>query len=1144
NDPSLHKVVGRRADKTEQEMNKWIAELKQVEEKLQELNKKERDWKKLRSLQSQVSQLVQEHHSLCLEEPTLQRAIEKMKSAVADGRSKIANIEPEVTEILIRTIMLEQVVPACERLAHLKEEISEVEVTLNEKMGELTKVTADLEIQCRALESYRAREREVESKRLEIEGEIEPIDQALKLLKRIPAQERELKQLRNEAEWVNSELMRTKGILEGIYKNQKDTESKLSQISASRVGRLINRKEIKNLSQRLRELKAKGQAYERLYSYRKETAAVQTKEGEGRKVVLEGRIEAMRHEATKYLKSIGIKSWSDEELKQRLEESQRSYKKIRSEHKGLQRKRAGIEAAVNDSDHREDELEKLLGDVKQKRHQLDEKIKDCEGSIIALGASTEQSSFENYKRELESMRARSGEVDVLKTLKKQVSRDEEELQRAHERAQRLESDIVSKMKEFSEVNMVATRLASDYRDITNENIDEKLDEVRFEAETIGKRRDQVKGEVDRLEAQLAAVERVCLEEARLIVTTLTLATLRKEMLEQEFDAVYVDEMSMALAPQLYLAIAGAKGQVIICGDHAQLPAIAQEPKKNPANLGLDIFTRLRIGTNAQNKPPLGRDDEDVLIFLGTQYRFPHQIEEIPNRLRLYPRKYQVDHDPIKDQEILSHVKEFKLTRGRPLMIVDTAKGAPEAGKVNNSIFCFYNALVDMAIARKLVTEDNVDPKNIGIITPYRTQAQLLSSLLKEASELKGVTASTVHKFQGDEREIIIFDVPNCKGIGAAGVRQVKKPDVAFPPDSRGRRLNVAVTRAEKAFVLVGNINFLMEHGRHREKGYRDSFYRSLIEVMRTRRPRALERGAVEIVDSEVQAECEAYHRRARYKARLKRKPAAMLIAPQEQRHMEYEGIMHFFNEITFYSALQKDLEGDVNDIVFVSPFLTVNRISWYADALRRVLANGGRVTVVTRTPAGNQHSQYHADGLQELMSLQVGGRGIEILASDHSHAKLVNINDRICYFGSLNPLSHRDKIELICRVEQGGIGKRMLEVVRIQSGQLDVLSEAEIDQEPPLLTPREALGELRLLVGRICGEKGSKPPLILSTAGIEELVEDRPSTADAVMSHSVIAGARLKIYLEDYAEEIAAILARIVESRRNKEEVGSFMRED
>ena len=99
-----------------------------------------------------------------------------------------------------------------------------------------------------------------------------------------------------------------------------------------------------------------------------------------------------------------------------------------------------------------------------------------------------------------------------------------------------------------------------------------------------------------------------------------------------------------------------------------------------------------------------------------------------------------------------------------------------------------------------------DAINIGIITPFRNQKNLLINLLSQKRLISGnpkdrIQASTVHSFQGDERDIIIYSPVLSKGINERTQDWL---------DKSTDLLNVAITRARNALVIFGDTNYCMQ----------------------------------------------------------------------------------------------------------------------------------------------------------------------------------------------------------------------------------------------------------------------------------------------------------------------------------------------
>ena len=80
--------------------------------------------------------------------------------------------------------------------------------------------------------------------------------------------------------------------------------------------------------------------------------------------------------------------------------------------------------------------------------------------------------------------------------------------------------------------------------------------------------------------------------------------------------------------------------------------------------------------------------------------------------------------------------------------------------------------------------------DIGIITPYAGQVRAIRDSVPDRYD--GVEVRTVDGYQGREKEVILF---SC-------VRSNSEGNVGFLSDSR--RLNVALTRARRGLIVVGN----------------------------------------------------------------------------------------------------------------------------------------------------------------------------------------------------------------------------------------------------------------------------------------------------------------------------------------------------
>lgn len=131
----------------------------------------------------------------------------------------------------------------------------------------------------------------------------------------------------------------------------------------------------------------------------------------------------------------------------------------------------------------------------------------------------------------------------------------------------------------------------------------------------------------------------------------------------------------------------------------------------------------------------------------------------------------------------------------------------------NSFWNEPEALRVLSIIKDIIytkSKDPSPPQDIGIVTPYRGQVQLINQLIANDVDLTlalqksatTVEVKTVDGYQGRERDIIIF----------SAVRSNRNGDVGFLRD--WRRLNVALTRAKEALIVVGDLDTLADGDKH------------------------------------------------------------------------------------------------------------------------------------------------------------------------------------------------------------------------------------------------------------------------------------------------------------------------------------------
>ena len=241
----------------------------------------------------------------------------------------------------------------------------------------------------------------------------------------------------------------------------------------------------------------------------------------------------------------------------------------------------------------------------------------------------------------------------------------------------------------------------------------------------------------------------------------------------KFDVAVIDEASQATIPSVLIPIAKAH-RFILAGDHKQLPPTIISDRAGA--LSKTLFEELIRMYPFKSQ------------LLDIQYRMNSLLMKFPNK-EFYNNSLKSDSsvDDINIRDILdSHQDE------EALLFVDTSNildNRERHLKDSKSIVNEIEAEIAIKIADDYLN-DGVDEEDIGIISPYADQVKIIQ-------ENTPIEVKTVDGFQGREKEIIIIST----------VRSNNNGNIGFLSDLR--RLNVAITRAKRKLIIIGNIDTLI-----------------------------------------------------------------------------------------------------------------------------------------------------------------------------------------------------------------------------------------------------------------------------------------------------------------------------------------------
>ena len=292
-----------------------------------------------------------------------------------------------------------------------------------------------------------------------------------------------------------------------------------------------------------------------------------------------------------------------------------------------------------------------------------------------------------------------------------------------------------------------------------------------------------------LTGKLRSREKDIVSDSRLILATMTNVYISQVLAGQTFDVVIVEEAGMAILPTLFYCTSLAREKVILVGDPQQLPPIVQSR---------DAYVRKAMGRSifAVSLPDPYRSD--VVVMLNTQYRMHPKIGNMVSRLFYGGRLLNDAHTSTR--EVISAGKPYA---GEALVVLDT-EGNTSCTKQEGSFSRINRQTAEVcSLLARAALEDGQD--SIAIITPYAAQSRLIRTLISQFEpDTTRVECRTVHRFQGNERNIVIFDT-----VDAAPLRPGILLTDRSPYSTSSNLVNVSISRARGKLVIVSDLTYFM-----------------------------------------------------------------------------------------------------------------------------------------------------------------------------------------------------------------------------------------------------------------------------------------------------------------------------------------------
>ena len=257
------------------------------------------------------------------------------------------------------------------------------------------------------------------------------------------------------------------------------------------------------------------------------------------------------------------------------------------------------------------------------------------------------------------------------------------------------------------------------------------------------------------------------------------------------DVGIIDEASQVLLPNLIGVLRLVK-KFILVGDHKQLPPVVQS--KDAEDLKRTLFEELFERDYKQN---------NIKVLLDVQYRMPSVISNFISN-EFY--NGQLTTSPSAERRFL----EMDIEENHPIFNIINPEMPLTLVNVKSKMKSIIprTSSEEAEVVLEILTalfELKVSPDDVGVIAPFRAQvAEIrrkiesnLFSHFEDQNEIRKIV-DTVDRFQGDERDVIIFSLT---------LQDKEIPSILKDV----RRLNVAISRARRKFIGIGDWDKIDNH---------------------------------------------------------------------------------------------------------------------------------------------------------------------------------------------------------------------------------------------------------------------------------------------------------------------------------------------
>lgn len=263
-----------------------------------------------------------------------------------------------------------------------------------------------------------------------------------------------------------------------------------------------------------------------------------------------------------------------------------------------------------------------------------------------------------------------------------------------------------------------------------------------------------------------------------------------------FTHVLIDEAATVTEPESLICIllaAHSGASIVLVGDPFQLGPVIQSKLAKQSGLGVSLLSRI------YNMNPYTRDTS-----ANAEHGFydPRCITKLVESYRCAKELIQINSNLFYHSELICHPKRnenlmAKMNLRFPVLFHGIE--GKDLQEPDNPSWC---NLEEVVIAVRYIVQlysSNLKADDVGVITPYRKQAEKIRQLTSRGFSRAICKVSTIEDFQGQEREAIILSLVRSS---PKHLKHDMHFSLGFLFDAK--RFNVSTSRAKSLLIVLGD----------------------------------------------------------------------------------------------------------------------------------------------------------------------------------------------------------------------------------------------------------------------------------------------------------------------------------------------------